>query len=127
MRADEKIGTFSYDGLIADTTHSLDVKGVTVKSGEGKLARGTVLAIDADGKAVIMGTTHTVSSAEVTYPADCILTDDIDATSAAVYVTAYQSGKFNKGALVVKSTYTLTTSDIDTLRSKGIFVESVME
>lgn len=124
MRNDETMGTFEYDGLIIDGSHSLDVKGITIASGQGKLQRGTVLAIGADKKAVILGTKD---STPALYSADCILTDDVDATSADVYTTAYQSGKFNKGALIVKSDYKLTDTDIDTLRTKGIFVEGVME
>ena len=106
MRNDETMGTFEYDGLIIDGSHSLDVKGITIASGQGKLQRGTVLAIGADKKAVILGTKD---------------------SSADVYTTAYQSGKFNKGALIVKSDYKLADTDIDTLRTKGIFVEGVME
>lgn len=124
MRNDETMGTFEYDGLIIDRSHSLDVKGITIASGQGKLQRGTVLAIRADKKAVILGTKD---STPALYSADCILTDDVDATSADVYTTAYQSGKFNKGALIVKSDYKLADTDIDTLRTKGIFVEGVME
>lgn len=124
MRNDETMGTFEYDGLIIDGSHSLDVKGITISSGQGKLQRGTVLAIGADKKAVILGTKD---STPALYSADCILTDDVDATSADVYTTAYQSGKFNKGALIVKSDYKLADTDIDTLRTKGIFVEGVME
>ena len=124
MRNDETMGTFEYDGLIIDGSHSLDVKGITIASGQGKLQRGTVLAIGADKKAVILGTKD---STPALYSADCILTDDVDATSADVYTTAYQSGKFNKGALIVKSDYKLADTDIDTLRTKGIFVECVME
>lgn len=124
MRNDETMGTFEYDGLIIDGSHSLDVKGITIASGQGKLQRGTVLAIGADKKAVILGTKD---STPALYSADCILTDDVDATSADVYTTAYQSGKFNKGALIVKSDYKLADTDIDTLRTKGIFVEGVMK
>lgn len=124
MRNDETMGTFEYDGLIIDGSHSLDVKGITIASGQGKLQRGTVLAIGADKKAVILGTKD---STPALYSADCILTDDVDATSADVYTTAYQSGKFNKGALIVKSDYKLADTDIDALRTKGIFVEGVME
>lgn len=124
MRNDETMGTFEYDGLIIDGSHSLDVKGITIASGQGKLQRGTVLAIRADKKAVILGTKDSTTAL---YSADCILTDDVDATSADVYTTAYQSGKFNKGALIVKSDYKLADTDIDTLRTKGIFVEGVME
>lgn len=124
MRNDETMGTFEYDGLIIVGSHSLDVKGITIASGQGKLQRGTVLAIGADKKAVILGTKD---STPALYSADCILTDDVDATSADVYTTAYQSGKFNKGALIVKSDYKLADTDIDTLRTKGIFVEGVME
>lgn len=125
MRNDETMGTFEYDGLIVDGSHSLDVRGITIASDQGKLQRGTVLAIGADDKAVIFGTKD--SALDTLYPADCILTDDVDATSADVYTTAYQSGKFNKGALIVKSDYKLADTDIDTLRTKGIFVEGVME
>lgn len=124
MRNDETMGAFEYDGLIIDGSHSLDVKGITIASGQGKLKRGTVLAIGADKKAVIL---ETKDSTPALYSADCILTDDVDATSADVYTTAYQSGKFNKGALIVKSDYKLADTDIDTLRTKGIFVEGVME
>ena len=124
MRNDETMGTFEYDGLIIDGSHSLDVKGITSASGQGKLQRGTVLAIGADKKAVILGTKDSTTAL---YSADCILTDDVDATSADVYTTAYQSGKFNKGALIVKSDHKLADTDIDTLRTKGIFVEGVME
>lgn len=124
MRNDETMGTFEYDGLIIDGSHSLDVNGITIASGQGKLQRGTVLAIGADKKAVILGTKDSTTAL---YSADCILTDDVDASSADVYTTAYQSGKFNKGALIVKSDYKLADTDIDTLRTKGIFVEGVME
>lgn len=124
MRNDETMGIFEYDDLIIDGPHSLDVKGITIASGQGKLQRGTVLAIRADKKAVILGTKD---STPALYSADCILTDDVDATSADVYTTAYQSGKFDKGALIVKSDYKLADTDIDTLRTKGIFVEGVME
>lgn len=113
MRNDETMGTFEYDGLIIDGSHSLDVKGITIASGQGKLQRGTVLAIGADKKAVILGTKD---STPALYSADCILTDDVDATSADVYTTAYQSGKFNKGALIVKSDYKL--ADTDTTHSE---------
>ncbi len=37
MRNDETMGTFEYDGLIIDGSHSLDVKGITIASGQGKL------------------------------------------------------------------------------------------
>lgn len=122
MKNGETIGIFNYDDLIIDGKHSLDVKGVTVASGQGKLSRGTILAINAAGKAVILGT----EESDKKLAADCILTDDIDATKADVYTAAYESGNFNKNALIVKEGYNLAADDVAMLRTKGIFTESGM-
>jgi len=50
MRLDSKLGDVTFDNLIYSTNPVADIFGVTVKSGQGKLARGTALAIDAVGK-----------------------------------------------------------------------------
>lgn len=58
------------------------------------------------------------------YAADCILCDGIDATSAAVDTVAYRTGHFNANALTVKSGYTLSDTDKDVLRTKGILLST---
>lgn len=119
MKANETIGKFSYDGLIVDGKHSLDVKTVTVTVPEGTTYdRGTVIGTD--------GKIYGGAGSNSTKP-DCILTDEVVGTGAAVSVTAYKSGNFNKGALIAASAYTITDDDIEVLRTKGIFVESVVD
>lgn len=54
--------------------------------------------------------------------ADCILTDDIDATSADVVITAYTSGPFNRKALVFGGTDDASDHEA-VLRQKGIFLK----
>ena len=47
----ERVGETAYDGLLVDHFPPADVMSVTVKSGEGALKRGSVLAMDStDGK-----------------------------------------------------------------------------
>ena len=54
--------------------------------------------------------------------ADCILNEDIDATSADVNAVAYVKGDFNENHLIVKEGYTLTEADRDVLRTKNILL-----
>lgn len=128
MRTGDTIGTLNADGLIIDGKHSLDVKGVTVKFTEaGTIARGTLLTIGSDGKAVKVA--DTTVEGTTSHPApDCILTDDLTASAAGdIYAEAYKSGNFARNVLEDVTGIELTDSDIETLRTKGIFVENVME
>ena len=113
----EKLGEMTPDNLIAD----IHVKQVTgsgiVAANTGALKRGTVMALDA-GKLVVM------ASGKTPYG---ILTDDVTVGTEAETVEVYLTGKFNKAALIVASGYTLSATDIQTLRNGGIFVENVVE
>lgn len=71
-------------------------KGITVVSGEGALAKGTVLGkVTATGKFKAYDDNNTDGS-EV---ASAILGVDVDATSADAKGFAYFSGEFNEDAL----------------------------
>ena len=57
MRADQKIGACDADNLFIDGKFPVDAVGVTIASGEGVLARGTVVAMSSKTKkCVILGT-----------------------------------------------------------------------
>ncbi len=120
----EKLGQMAYDNLIA----SLDVKLLTgtvvITSGQGKLARGTVLAMSSGtagtGECVILGT---AAASNETLSAYGILADDVDATSADAVAEVYLAGCFNKNALIVKSGHTMTAAEIQELRKCGIVLE----
>jgi len=60
------------------------------------------------------------------FEADCVLCDDVDATSADVNAVAYRTGHFDKGSLSVKTGYTFADSDKDALRIKGILVSRAL-
>lgn len=58
---------------------------------------------------------------------DCILCDDIDVgTTADVSALAYRTGKFNTSKLIVKTSYTMTDTDKEALRSAGILLDTAI-
>ena len=100
------------DNLI-NSAHATNACHVTVAAGQGKLKRGTALAANADGKAVILGTASATAS--------WILAKDVDATAEAVAV-AYREGHFNADALIVKGGYTISEADKAEFRKNNIIL-----
>lgn len=117
-RLDGTVASVEYENLIYSTTPATDTFTVTVVSGQGKLKRGTALAINADGKMAILGTSSTT--------ANCVLAEDVDATSADATTVAYRTGHFNANALTVKSGYTITAADKEAFRGKGILLSTAV-
>lgn len=114
----EKLGEMNPDNLIA----SIHVKQITgsgvIPSGSGVLKRGTVLAVKSGALSVMGGVDGATPYG--------ILCDDVDATESEQVAEIYLTGCFNKGALIVADSYTLTADDIQALRTGGIFVENVV-
>lgn len=108
-----KIAEVKLDDLVY-ATHETSACHVTVASGQGVLKRGTVLALNADGKCVILGTDAAT--------ANCILAKDIDATDADAVAPAYREGHFNIDALIAKEGYEIKSSDKEELRKLGIIL-----
>ncbi len=118
----ETIGETKYDGLVVDTFPKTDVFMVTIKSGEGKLLRGSVLAMNgADGKMEFLAV-----ESNGTLDANCILAEDADATSGEVTALAYRTGHFATNKLLTKSDYALTFKDKEALRKGGILLSVAM-
>lgn len=118
----EKIGETAYDGLIVDNFPPADVFSVTIASGEGVLQRGSVLAMTlADGKMKLIA-----AESDSTAEANCILADDVDATSSDVSALAYRTGHFATNQLITKSEYVLTYKDKEALRKGGILLSDVL-
>ncbi len=114
-KLNEDIATIEYDNLF----YSDDVKaipaGVTVASGQGVLKRGTLLAKTSENKMVVLGSDEGAV-------ADCVLTDEVDATTADADAIAYIQGDFNINELIVAEGYTISQADKDTLRTKNILI-----
>lgn len=124
----EKLGSMEFEKLFA----GLEPKALTHPATIRKLGtaatikRGTLLSKSStDGKLVVFGTT--AASGE-TLSADCILTDDIDVgTAADENVLVYISGYFNEAALILATGATISETDRDELRKKGIILGTVQE
>lgn len=58
---------------------------------------------------------------------DCILADPVDASGASdVTAVAYRCGNFNSAALIVATSYTISSADVDKLRQYDIILTEVM-
>ena len=115
----KKVGEIAQDNLIAGVYPRAGVTGIKIAAGQGKLVRGTVLASSDDGCVVL----NTATTGKAAY----ILTDDVDATEAAVGATGYCTGNFNTAALAVAEGYELTAADRDELRKYGIVLNDNMQ
>ncbi|QQE75713.1 head decoration protein [Brevibacillus composti] len=118
MQLNTNTGNFTPDNLIAGIDVPQQVKAVTLKSGQGVVARGTVLGIvTADGLAVKVNS----ANADGSQTADCILVNDVDTTAGNVVAEAYISGQFNRKALIFGGSDTAAQHET-TLRERGIFL-----
>ncbi len=96
-------------------------RSITVASGQGVLTRGTVLGkITASGKYAKSAS----GSSDGSQTPDCILTEDIDATSADVVVPGYFAGQYNDAAIVLGAGHT-ADSIREGLRGKDIHLIAV--
>ena len=107
------VADVEFDNLV-NSAYGTDSCHVTVLAGQGVLKRGTALAVNADGKAVILGT----ASATACW----ILHKDVDATKADAVAVAYREGHFNTDALIVKADYTITAADKAEFRKNNIIL-----
>lgn len=106
------------DNLISGIVPELRATTATLRTGEGILKRGTVLAKSSkDAKLVVLGTTAEDGE---TLEAYCVLADDTNIAEGDVPASIYISGMFNTNRITVKTDYTMTETDKDTLRKYGI-------
>lgn len=106
------------DDLVVGVSPEPRIGSATLKQGTGTLKRGTLLAkSSSDAKLVVLGTTP--ESGETLEPYG-ILTDDVDISKDDVPATVYIGGMFNANKIIVKTGYTITESDKDTLRKYNI-------
>lgn len=111
--------TFGTDGLVYGLNPKTEAFMVTIKANAGALKRGTVLAVDADNKMVVLGSG--------TGTANCVLCDDTEVGASDVVAAAYRSGHFTVEKLSVASGYTITAADKAALRDVGILVSNAVE
>ena len=117
-RLDENLGTVSPDNLIAGAFPAAEVSHMAVKSGQGVLERGTLLAVGESGLEKI--------AAGTTGKANAVLAEKIDTAEETVAVV-YRTGHFNKNSLIVSDGYAITAADKEALRVAGILISDAVE
>jgi hypothetical protein len=111
---------FVPDQLIAGPAQ-LVTDTVTIASGAGVLARGTVLGVvTASGKYIKSAS----AAADGSQTPVAILADNVDATSADQIAGVYLSGEFNSAALTLGAGWTVATVKA-ALRSVAIWVKTL--
>jgi hypothetical protein len=113
----KKIGQMDFDGLRTDLVPPVQARGGVITGGEqaATYKRGTVLGkADGSTKLAVLG------SAEGLVP-DCILCDDVQVEAGAdTAISVYTAGCFDPDKVTVADGYTMTDSDLDELRKRGI-------
>lgn len=129
MEMNKDLGEFNpYDNLIASNRFVAEVKTVRVKSNQGIIRKGTVLQAKEDDKDEITGQ-PILSLLDGNGTADCIIANDYDTnissdTVSSIVLTAYETGHFNRLALIVKDGYQISPSDETALRHGGIILSN---
>jgi hypothetical protein len=119
------LGEITQDNLIAGPRFPIQHKGVQLAVGQGLVKRGTVLAIMANGVAVTVDSSHTVTVGSGNDAADipdrdkpdCILAEDIDTGTtdggSPIDAIAYSAGYFIRGSLIFGGTDTWGTHELE--------------
>lgn len=118
-RLDETLGAMGYDNLFVENVPEADVVAVKLTVA-GVVKRGTVISGTPGGEDFAA-----LAAAANATKALYVLADDVD-TSVDVVGIAYRTGHFNRGALIVGSSYTLTAADEEVLRGKGILLSDAL-
>ena len=116
----ETLGTIGTDNLFVESIPVADV--VTVKlAAAGVVKRGTVLS-GTPGGANFAALAAAASANNALY----VLAEDCDTAADAVGI-AYRTGHFNRNALIVGDSYTLTAADEEILRKSGILLADALD
>ena len=125
MKMFEKTGEFKPDSLIVSPDFPILKEGIGLKAGYGVLKRGSLIMKGADNAGYIAGTK--VDGVEMKIFG--ILTDDTDTgtdkTAGNIPAVAYQSGEFNRGAVVVSGDGATVDTFEDDLKGINIYLRSV--
>ena len=113
MKMFEQTGEFKPDSLIAGNEFPILTEGIGLKAGYGLLRRGTLSAATADMEMKVFG----------------ILTDDFDTgTDKAadnIPATAYQTGMFNRAAVIVAGEDGTVENYEDDMKQVVLYLRSI--
>lgn len=132
-RLDQSLGSVGYDNLFVENIPEADVVTIKLAASQGVLKRGTLVSGTPGGnfsvvsKALADTVTVAESAGTMNVVTAYVLSDEVDTgTGSAVVAVAYRTGHFNRAALITSS-YTLTATDEEFLRGKGILLSDALD
>lgn len=129
MKMFEKTGEFKPDSLIVSPDFPILKEGIGLKAGYGVLKRGSLIMKGSDKAGYIAGTTAEAAGGSVSMKIFGILADDTDTgtdkAAGNIPAVAYQSGEFNREAVLVAGDGATVSTYEDDLRGINIYLRSV--
>ena len=128
MQMFQRTGEFQPDSLIISPDYPILTEGIGLKAGQGILKRGSLIMRGADKAGHIAGA-EANGEASMGMKVFGILTDDFDtgedASAGNVPATVYQTGEFNRAAVLVSGEDATVETYEDEMRDAGIYLRSV--
>jgi hypothetical protein len=116
-------GAFKPDSLIAGNEFPILKEGIGLKAGQGVLKRGSLIIKGSDKAGYIAGT------ADMQGNVFGILTDDsdtgTDASADNIPAVCYQTGEYNRAAVIVSGEDAAVENYEDDMKGVGIYLRSV--
>lgn len=135
MKMFEQTGEFKPDSLFVGNEFPVLKEGIGLKAGQGVLQRGSLIIKTDDNVGYIAGATQTTGSGETEKTEEIkgsifgILTDDFDTGEDAsvdnIPATVYQTGEFNREAIIVSGEDATVENYEDDMKITGIYLRSV--
>ncbi|MCI9388368.1 MAG: hypothetical protein HFH54_01620 [Lachnospiraceae bacterium] len=131
MNMFEKIGEFTPDSLIASPDFPILKEGIGLKPGQGVLKRGSLILKGTDKAGYIAGNSAAGEGAQVSG----ILTDDTDTGDETsedvpegnIPATVYQTGVFNRAAVLLSGEDADIGTYEDEMKDVGIYLRDVQK
>lgn len=121
-RLDEAVDEMIYDGLIVDNFPTAKVAMIQLAASQGVLERGSLVTGTPGGEMSLAAAA--ISATNTAF----ILCDKTDTgTGSAVVAVGYRTGHFNRNAVKVGASYTLSAADETALRRLGILLSDALE
>ncbi len=139
MNLFEQTGEFKPDSLIAGNEFPILKEGIGLKAGQGVLKRGSLIMKYSDGAGYIAGSVMTIKTGEgenaqisnAEMDVFGILTDDCDtgtdASADNIPAVCYQTGEYNREAVIVSGEGTTVGTYENDMKKVGIYLRNVQK
>lgn len=128
MNLFEQTGEFKPDSLIAGNEFPILKEGIGLKAGQGVLKRGSLIMKGTDKAGYIAGGAADSGGEMVVFG---ILTDDCDtgtdASADNIPVVCYQTGEYNREAVIVSGEGATAGTYENDMKKVGIYLRNVQK